>query len=1078
MIDPRDIEKALAGVTDQGAFLRLLSDTLRWPIDGKSVEDVSYAWTEKDLRAAGLDKKVVDSRILQIANLDRHQPWGVFVIEFKNPDAFLAERGLTGVLRQVLRGLVPSKRKDANQPAWNREHLLFICTHKYEHFRVAYFKAPREGTKTAPLAAFGWGPDIPARTACEFNLPALEWPDNPSDTPGWVSAWADAFNVERVTRRFYKDYAEQFEKLRVAVKPLKGEDQKMFTQALMNRLMFLRFIERKGWLTPPTPGEGGHSKDYLRLLFQAGGYRGKSFYSGRLKKLFFEALAIEGKARSEAVGTVVFLNGGLFEESELDKQVDDLPDSAFAPLLGPEGLLYRYNFTVQESTPLDIEVAVDPEMLGKVFEELVTGRHESGSYYTPRPIVSFMCREALKGYLTDATRIDSETVAAFVDRHDVKDIAIDGAKRIARALDEVRAVDPACGSGAYLLGLLHEIVDLYRLLYNDKLKSDSRELHRIKLDIIEKSLYGVDIDPVATNIAMLRLWLSLTVDSDEPQALPNLDFKIETGDSLAGPNPQEMPDLLRVNLDERARQLAIVKGEYLRARGHEKQSLRRRILKEQREISVELLSLSPGAIDWRVQFCEVFFSSRGGFDIAIANPPYGLINKRQNQQLGHTVTPAMVEAIKASDEFSPVLRGMLNICVPFIRRSFSLLKQGGTFAEIFPLAFAGDLSFAPLRRYVFTRTTVRSFEAFPERDDPKRRVFESAKMSVCILIATNEKPVAARSRFAFRINRTPHVSTNTASVELTPSELSELDSNSTLPLVGPNDLRILQKIRRTSTHLSAIGRCYTGEIDLTLARPFITNNARHALMHKGAIIGRYLIRSRMSQGEIEYLDSKRYLEARGKRPDSSAWHHEQSRIVMQGITGVNERVRLKMTLLAPGAFCANSANYIRLDDPSEQEYLFVLGVMNSQLTNYFFKAFSTNSNVNGYEVDSLPIPAADARERVLIRHVVAWLLVLHRHAAEVTGGFADRDMLMLSYLERLLNGLIYELYFRDSVGDLRLFDLLATTPPPPSGDLPERHPLAVVRTYFEGIYDSKHPVRAALDVMQAIDVVRIIEAES
>ncbi len=444
MATRQQIEDALRSVNNEATFIRrVLVDALEWPIEGDSVEDVSYTWSAKDLRAAGLDARVVDSRIFQIANLDKNQPWGVFIIEFKHPDAFLAERGMTGVLRQVLRGLVPSARKDAGTPSWKREHLLFICTHNYEHFRFAYFKAPRDGSKTAPLAAFGWGPDIPARTACEFNLPALEWPENTNDAAAWVAAWAEAFNVEKVTKRFYTDYAHEFEKLRSAIKDLTGEDQKMFTQALMNRLMFLRFIERKGWLTPPG---GGRSKDYLRLLFEAGGYRGKSFYAGRLRKLFFEALAIEGKQQSEAVGKVVFLNGGLFEPSDLDKKVDDIPDDALAPLLGPEGLFYRYNFTVQESTPLDIEVAVDPEMLGKVFEELVTGRHESGSYYTPRPVVSFMCREALKGYLADATQIDAQKIAAFVDQHEVKGITIDGARKIAQALDDLRAVDPACGS--------------------------------------------------------------------------------------------------------------------------------------------------------------------------------------------------------------------------------------------------------------------------------------------------------------------------------------------------------------------------------------------------------------------------------------------------------------------------------------------------------------------------------------------------------------------------------------------------------------------------------------------------------
>lgn len=662
MTTTAQIKAALAKTTDQASFLRLLSQTLGWPIEGKSIEDVSYTWSDKELRAGGLQARIVDSRILQIANLDPTQPWGVFVIEFKHPGAFLAERGLTGVLRQVLRGLVPSKRKDASQPAWKREHLLFICTHQYKHFRIAYFKAPREGSMTAPLAAFGWGPDIDARTACEFNLPALRWPDNPADAAAWVSAWADAFNVEKVTKRFYNDYAAEFERLRATVKSLKGEDQKMFTQALMNRLMFLRFIERKGWLVPPG---GGQSNDYLRLLFQAGGHRGKSFYAGRLKKLFFEALAVEGKQESEAVGRVPFLNGGLFEESDLDKTVEDIPDAAFKSLLEPEGLLYRYNFTVQESTPLDIEVAVDPEMLGKVFEKLVTGRHESGSYYTPRPVVSFMCREALKGHLSDATGIDEAKIAAFVDKHDVKGITIEEAKKIASALDDVRAVDPACGSGAYLLGLLHEIVDLYRLLYSDKLRTDARELHRIKLDIIEKCLYGVDIDPFATNIAMLRLWLSLTVDSDEPQALPNLDFKIETGDALTGPNPREMPDLLRLNLDERARQLAIIKGKYMRAHGGEKKALRELIQHEQREIAFKLRSLSPGAIDWRVQFCEVFFSLRSGFDIVLANPPY------VRQELIKAVKPQLKSV------YGDLYSGTADLYVFFYLRGLQLLAKGG-----------------------------------------------------------------------------------------------------------------------------------------------------------------------------------------------------------------------------------------------------------------------------------------------------------------------------------------------------------------------------------------------------------------
>ena len=118
------------------------------------------------------------------------------------------------------------------------------------------------------------------------------------------------------------------------------------------------------------------------------------------------------------IGDVLFLNGGLFDKGELD-DLDGVtvPDSAIERVLS--GLFDRFNFTVMESTPFDIEVAVDPEMLGKVFEELVTGRHDSGAYYTPRPVVSFMCREALKGYLEgNGTGADADAIVRFVDQRD------------------------------------------------------------------------------------------------------------------------------------------------------------------------------------------------------------------------------------------------------------------------------------------------------------------------------------------------------------------------------------------------------------------------------------------------------------------------------------------------------------------------------------------------------------------------------------------------------------------------------------------------------------------------------------
>ena len=963
MPTPHDLELALQATRDRSSFLKnLLIDALEWPIPDhvESPEDIAYTWSAADLRTHGLDKQLVAGQVWQIQALQANQPWGIFLLEFNNPDAFISGRGLTGPLRKVLRGLVPSRRQHSQLATWKRENLLFICTHQYEHFRLAYFKAPPDNTHAAPLAAFGWGPDMPARTACEFNLPALAWPDADISHADWVAGWAAAFDVEKVTKKFYADYALVFDVIEKAIAAegdLKtDEDLRMFTQTLVNRLMFLRFLERKGWLK----FKGG--EDYLRALYDAGPFAKKSFYRGRLLPLFFEGLAIEQHAVSEAYGEVPFLNGGLFEPNDLDNRVKDVPYAALGGLIGKQGLFYRYNFTVEESTPLDIEVAVDPEMLGKVFEELVTGRHESGSYFTPRPVVSFMCREAIKGYLASKTKASADSIAALIDRSVVEGLTEAHGRQILDALDSLKAVDPACGSGAYLLGLLHELVRIYRLLQSEKLVKDRRSLYDLKLRIISHNLYGVDIDPFATNIAMLRLWLSLEVEADEPLPLPNLDFKIETGDSLLGPDPSAMADLFSQRLRVHGDTLLGFKEKYLTAHGAERERYRKAVAQLEKSVEDELSALhGEGVIDWRVHFADVFVRN-GGFDIVLANPPYGLLNKRQNQKLGYAISAESIGLIKESDEYKPVLQGMINVCSLFIRRSFSLLRRNGIFVEIFPLAFTCDWSYGKLRSHVFRNHTIRSIDAFPERDDHRRRVFASAKMSVCIMVAGRGSD-ERKTDFSVRINYQPFVDVTLPAATLSPADLAKFDANCSIPLVTQDDIQALKTIYSHAVRLSEIGRCCTGEIDLTQSRKYIRDDRKYSPMYKGAIIGRFRIREKMSQGEIEYVDAAAFLKDRGKKPTSAAWHHKKSRIVLQGITGVNESIRLKMTYIPAGTFLANSANYVLLDDGNETEYLFVLAVLNTSTVNFVFKCFSTNSNVNGYEVDNLPIPAASEKEK-------------------------------------------------------------------------------------------------------------------
>ena len=437
-----------------------------------------------------------------------------------------------------------------------------------------------------------------------------------------------AFSVEPVTKQFFETYHSIFKNSEDQITGFEDDDQKhLFTQTLFNRLMFVYFLSRKGWL------KFKGNTDYLNAVWQDHNSLPDpgNFYTSRIKPLFFSGLnnpdsrdLTQGLAT--LIGDVPFLNGGLFEETDLDKREEaNVPDKVIKQIL--TDLFDRFNFTVMESTPYDQEVAVDPEMLGKVFEELVTGRHDSGAYYTPRTVVSFMCREALKGYLEcQSIGLTPETIASFVDDQRTDGIPVAQARQVAEALGRVTVVDPACGSGAYLLGMMQELIDLQTALYNAG--ADAKAIYDLKLEIIQRNLHGVDIDEFAVNIAMLRLWLSLAIDYEgsKPEPLPNLDFKVLCGDSLLAPDPSadvEVQGTLGQDTEQFQR-LGQLKAEYMRSSlGTDKDRLRKAIQETEAGIRETLGNLGEveGVVDWRVEFADVF-AQQHGFDIAIANPPY------------------------------------------------------------------------------------------------------------------------------------------------------------------------------------------------------------------------------------------------------------------------------------------------------------------------------------------------------------------------------------------------------------------------------------------------------------------------
>ena len=351
----------------------------------------------------------------------------------------------------------------------------------------------------------------------------------------------------------------------------------------------------------------------------------------RLSHLFFAGLnnpespnlRRDNPMLHSAIGDVPFLNGGLFEPTPLDDRAAagefTVPDAAAESLF--TNLFNHYNFTVMEATPLDTEVAVDPEMLGKLFEETVNERHSNGAYYTPRPVVAFMCREAIKGYLAgrDISGLTTNKIAALVDNGNPQSITQQQALKIANAVAEMRAADPACGSGAFLLGMLQEILALNDSLF--KAGHTAETLYRQKLDIITNNIYGVDKDALAVSTAMLRLWLSLAVDYDgdgPPDPLPNLDLKLVAGDAIAGPDPQQLDFTLQSIVNSGLQQDIAA---YTTAQGQRKATLKKQVDDTKQQLREQMRDAAPtGVVEWRIDFADVMLN--GGFDVAIANPPY------------------------------------------------------------------------------------------------------------------------------------------------------------------------------------------------------------------------------------------------------------------------------------------------------------------------------------------------------------------------------------------------------------------------------------------------------------------------
>jgi hypothetical protein len=379
-----------------------------------------------------------------------------------------------------------------------------------------------------------------------------------------ITAIQNAFSVEQLSKEFFEKYKKQFEKFWKYINSnedydriLFGADREKgirdFVKKLLGRIVFLHFLQKKGWMgcKAGINWEDGN-KQFMQTLFE--NYSNQpEFHSKCLLQLFYNTLnrkrpdaifSCDGLKGSLNSSKVPYLNGGLFDTDEDITRKIDFPASYFQELFDFFG---QYNFTIDENDPNDHEVGIDPEMLGHIFENLLEDNKDKGAFYTPKVIVQYMCQESIIEYInTKINESESPEIKSAIEDLVRNKLAekcsdLDLVQPISKALFEVKICDPAIGSGAFPMGILNVIYSAIEELYF--IQPDSVAIiwnisdyewqpHLVKKNIIQHSIYGVDLESGAIDIARLRFWLALVVDEIEPLPLPNLDYKIMQGNSL------------------------------------------------------------------------------------------------------------------------------------------------------------------------------------------------------------------------------------------------------------------------------------------------------------------------------------------------------------------------------------------------------------------------------------------------------------------------------------------------------------------------------------------------------------------
>jgi len=976
-----------------------------------------------------------------------------------------------------------------------------------------------------------------------------------------------AFSVETVTDEFFEQYKALFRNLsdHLQTHPwfqradeIETEEQvSRFAKKLLGQIVFLYFLQKKGWLGAPESGKWKDgSKRFLRDLFDHAVESGVNYYSDVLCYLFYEALACERKGPVDSGYyerfdcRVPFLNGGLFEAGDYDWQNAslDIPDAFFhnqeKTKAGDTGtgildVFDRYNFTIREDEPLDKEVAVDPEMLGKVFEKMLSDgeRKGKGAFYTPREIVHYMCQESLVQYLdnrinaipTGYEELGLSQISMFADstptgqiamtiehhgirvpRKDIEKLIRKGylfvqndevamaalhrveqgdqkttkhtvelpntvrihARDIDAALADIKICDPAIGSGAFPVGMLHEIVAARQALAHHTGNTSSSYV--LKRHAIAENLYGVDVDPSAIDIARLRLWLSLIVDEEDYgtiEPLPNLDYKIIQGDSLIGIDidPLFNKKLLDAIEDK--------KKAFFDTTDH---GIKERLGKE---IDTLIHEITNGKkhFDFRVYFSEVWHL-KDGFDVVIGNPPYF------NIDIYGAGSPMQAYLKK---NYS-VYMDKSDILFYFFEKAVLISK--GIVAFITSNAFLNAEKANKLRGYLINNNLVRRIINFENL-----MIFQEASITTAITLLYKSQQ---KARY-LNLNASKYSDgelEKLMNIETNYIEASDWNADG-FTLIDNHHKQIIDKIENGKSKLKQLYKIGSG----------MQTGCNDVFVFKKIPSGfpEYLLKKRMSGENINkysFSENSEWILYVENVDLFEKLHESVRQYLLLNQDKLRKRADKKRRTTAKWwnftfamhkeyygydkiwcSYRANS-NVFCFDDKGEHVGLtnttvifntnnnilfkYLLALLNSEVLTfrYYFIGKKTGNNLLEYfenGVGRLPIALAERQVQEYISIFVDYVRFL-----------SDKNKNnMMTYLIGVIDCLVYELYFPDElkaagkelqphIGNLA----------PLADDMPEEQKLAIIQREFNRLSDPSHLVRQRLDSLDEVNVVRTVRA--